>query len=193
MHSDHGTAELLPSIAMDTPATAPQPDTPAHPAPLDPWTPPAAAGGAGEAGRLAAAAPPAPARPPRLHRAAVVVGIIGALAAVGGGIFALTYRSPTDCRASAARQGAARTVGAQRDAVGQQPLSRRFDERAFRCIETTAPAGVLVAARDGGEPVVWFVDSTGVPHNVNLLAQAWTPGLSAAPVLAPAVIARLAR
>ncbi len=105
--------------------------------------------------------------------------------------FLLLYRGPSDCRVNPERKRAFEMVTAQQVAVSGETVKRRFAGEAFRCADLAEPAGVLVTVNeDTGDPIIWFVDGAGA-HNVNLLAQAWTPALTPAPPLPGEALAPL--
>ena len=99
----------------------------------------------------------------------------------------------TGCGANDARERAVTAIVEHRDKSTGEPLGDRFDKERFTCAETAKPKGVLVAWRDSTEAIIWFVDQRGVPMNVNLLSQAWTPDLPPGPAFTPEQIRRVYR
>jgi hypothetical protein len=96
------------------------------------------------------------------------------------------YPSPTGCTNTPERERAMRAVVSSKDPVTGATLDGRFDPDDLACRDTSRPRGVLVSARESsGESVVWFFDAAGAGHNVNLLAQAFTPAFKPAAVLPP--------
>ena len=112
----------------------------------------------------------------------------GAWAAVGVALIAtvaaVMYGPPTSCRRGAARRAAVALLVETRDKVTGEPLSERFPRGDFRCAnlpKASGITGILVEAKDGEDPVTWYFDAAGKPHNVNQLAWAWTPAFPEAP------------
>jgi hypothetical protein len=100
--------------------------------------------------------------------------------------FVTLYPSPTGCTNTPERRHAMRSVVSSKDPVTGATLDGRFDPDDLACRDTSRPRGVLVSARESsGESVVWFFDAAGAGHNVNLLAQAFTPAFKPASVLPP--------
>ena len=97
------------------------------------------------------------------------------------------------CGATDERKRAVQAVMAQGDSAAGTAVGQRFPERKqYRCAEMAEPRGVLVAVKeDTGDSIVWFVDATGTPLNVNLLAASWTPRLGAGPPVEATDIARV--
>jgi hypothetical protein len=119
----------------------------------------------------------------RRHRR-LVLGAGAVLTAVLA--FAIFYPSPTGCTNTPERKRAMRAVVSSKDPVTGATLDGRFDPDDLACRDTSRPRGVVVSARESsGESVVWFFDASGVGHNVNLLAQAFTPAFKPAAVLPP--------
>ena len=112
----------------------------------------------------------------------------GAWAAVGvaliATVVAVMYGPPTSCRRGKARREAVTLLVETRDKVTGEPLSDRFPRGDFRCAslpKSSGITGILVEAKDGDDPVTWYFDVAGKPHNVNQLAWAWTPAFPEAP------------
>lgn len=112
----------------------------------------------------------------------------GAWAAVGMAlivtVLAVMYGPSTSCRRSKARRDAVTLLVDTRDKLTGEPLADRFPRGDFRCAnlpKASGIAGILVEARDGQDPVTWYFDGAGKPHNVNQLAWAWTPAFPEAP------------
>ena len=100
--------------------------------------------------------------------------------------FAILHHPVTACTNTPQRKRAMLAVVNSKDPVTGATLDGRFDPDDLICRETDEPAGVLIAAQEkSGEPVVWFIDANGAGHNVNLLAQAFTPAFKPAAVLPP--------
>lgn len=114
----------------------------------------------------------------------------GAWAVVGVAVLAtvaaVMYGPSTSCWRSKARRDAVTLLVETRDKVTGEPLSGRFPRGDFRCAvlpRGSELTGILVEARDGEDPVTWYFDAAGKPHNVNQLAWAWTPAFPEAPRL----------
>lgn len=124
----------------------------------------------------------------RLTIAASTAGLL--LCALGAFVFT---RPPTGCAASPARRSALEKIAEYRDRANGEPLDRRFPRKGFHCDDVSSPTGVLVAARETEDaaPVIWWVDAKGTPHNVNMLALAFTPDFPTAPEIANAEIAKV--
>lgn len=112
----------------------------------------------------------------------------GAWAAVGvaliATVVAVMYGPSTSCRRGKERRDAVTMLVETRDKVTGEPLSERFPRGDFRCANlprNSGVAGILVEAKDGEDPVTWYFDAAGKPHNVNQLAWAWTPAFPEAP------------
>jgi hypothetical protein len=119
----------------------------------------------------------------RRHKRMVVGGgalLVAALAAV------VFYPSPTGCTNTPERKHALEAIVSSKDPVTGATLDGRFDPDDMACRDSSRPRGVVVSAREqSGEAVVWFIDASGAGHNVNLLAQAFTPAFTAASSLPP--------
>jgi hypothetical protein len=142
--------------------------------------------------RKAAPAPPPKAKIPALSAPLSRMRHVrkGAWAAVGAAIVAtivaVTFGAPTSCWRSKARRDAVNLLVETRDKVTGDPLSERFPKGDFRCANLSKGSGILgilVEAKDGEDPVTWYFDEGGKPHNVNQLAWAWTPAFPEAPRL----------
>ena len=140
--------------------------------------------------RKAAPAPPPKAKIPQLNTQISRLRHVrkGAWAAVGIAIVvtvvAVMYGAPNSCRRSKARRAAVTLLVETRDKVTGEPLSERFPRGDFRCANLpkgSEIAGILIEAKDGEDPVTWYFDQAGKPHNVNQLAWAWTPAFPEAP------------
>jgi hypothetical protein len=117
-----------------------------------------------------------------LRRRATVVGGTIALLVVTGGAYLIT-RPPTGCAASPARKHALAVIAGHQDRTTGEPVERRYPRERFDCSDVASPSGVLVTAseQEDAPPAIWFVDARGQPHNVNMLALAWTPEFPTAP------------
>lgn len=117
----------------------------------------------------------------------VRLGIAAAVAVViAAGSYSWFFGDGASCRRPAARKQAVTLLLDARDPVTGDPLGDRFDRSAFRCAElpdADGVAGVLVETLDGSDPLTWYFDRAGKPHNVNQLASSWTPDFPAAPRL----------
>lgn len=114
----------------------------------------------------------------------IVVGA-GALIVAAVGLMVL-YPSPTGCTNTPERKRALQAIVSSKDPVTGATLDGRFDPDDMACRDSSRPRGVVVSAREqSGEAVVWFIDASGSGHNVNLLAQAFTPAFTAASSLPP--------
>lgn len=128
----------------------------------------------------------------------VRLGLMAAVAvAIGAGGWAVILGPAHGCKRTAARKAAVRLLTELTDPVSGDPLSRRFPRGDFRCGDlnpaTSNVAGIIVEARDGSDPVTWYFDASGTPHNVNQLAAAWTPKFEPAPRLSPDQLAVVRR
>ncbi|HUR00854.1 MAG TPA: hypothetical protein VM166_15500 [Gemmatimonadaceae bacterium] len=97
------------------------------------------------------------------------------------------------CFANDARKVAFESVRAEGDTATRSALSSRFNRREFRCAEIAEPKGTLVAVKEDGDPIVWYVDDNGKAYNVNLLSAAWTPRLETGPKLSDDQIAAVVK
>jgi hypothetical protein len=97
------------------------------------------------------------------------------------------------CLRSESRRRAVSAIVEYRDKATGTQLGDRFGKTEFTCAETGKPKGTLVAWRDSVDAIIWFVDQRGVPFNVNLLSQAWTPDLPPGPAFSPEQIRRVNR
>lgn len=117
--------------------------------------------------------------------AAALIGI-GALA------FIFFFKGPNDCTRTPVRERAYEAIRSQKEQVSGEEIGRQFRGTPFRCNDLASPQGTLISVREHtGEPIIWFVDAEGTPRNVNLLAQAWTPALDAAPRLPEDALKRM--
>ncbi|GAC1656487.1 MAG: hypothetical protein NVS4B3_22260 [Gemmatimonadaceae bacterium] len=130
----------------------------------------------------------------RLKRAATTAGgALGALA-IGALLWTLFYRGPTDCRKGSVRRAAIDKLLKQGDPISGLTVGSRYSATDFVCSDVPTPIGVLLSAHEGaGGVMIWFADERGDLRNVNLLAEAWTPRLDAAPVIPKEVLDRVER
>ena len=121
-------------------------------------------------------------------------------AIIGGGVtaaallfvaFRIVDHSFNGCTFSRSGRRAVEAIQEHRDRETGAPLGDRFDHSGFSCMDTVKPKGTLVAWHDGSQAIVWFVDPRGIPFNVNLLSQAWTPDLPPGPGFTPEQIRRV--
>jgi hypothetical protein len=96
---------------------------------------------------------------------------------------------PKGCFANETRKVAYNSVIAEGDTATKAALSSRFPKKEFRCAELSEPQGTLVAVKEEGDPIVWYVDDKGRAYNVNLLSAAWTPRLGTGPRISDEQIA----
>lgn len=105
------------------------------------------------------------------------------------------HRAPDDCRRSREWRTALDAVRGARERISGETLGRQLGSARFRCVGPSTGEGVFIAAsrgeESGDEALVWFVDAGGRAHNVNLLAEAWTPDLPPAPYFEAGEIARV--
>lgn len=97
------------------------------------------------------------------------------------------------CFANATRKVAYEAVRAEGDTATSNALTTRFSRKQFRCAEIADPRGTLVAVKEDGDPIIWYVNDDGKAFNVNLLSAAWTPRLATGPQLSDAQIAAVAK
>ena len=121
--------------------------------------------------------------------AAVATAVV--FAALAG--WAWYKQSREGCGATDDRRRAVQTIMQQGDSAAGTYIGSRFpDRKQFRCADMSDPKGVLIAVKeDTGDAIVWFVDPSGTPLNVNLLAQSWTPRLGAGPEVGAADVAKV--
>jgi len=120
-------------------------------------------------------------------------GAIGAALIFALLIYWATRPDPKGCFANEARKVAFNAVTAEGDTATNSALSKRFDKKEFRCAEIAEPKGTLVAVKEDGDPIVWYVDDGGRAFNVNLLSAAWTPRLGTGPQVSDEQIAAVVK
>lgn len=97
------------------------------------------------------------------------------------------------CFASKTRKVAFESVRAEGDTATSAALSTRFNRKEFRCAEIADPKGTLVAVKEDGDPIIWYVNDDGKAFNVNLLSAAWTPRLATGPNIGDEEIAAVVK
>ena len=121
---------------------------------------------------------------------------------VGGALFVVVgawilFKPPVECKRGTERARAFAALRGIKDAQTNQPVLDRFEDGMFQCADVDSPAGTLIAVREnpdaGEESMIWFVPKDGSPQSVNLLADAWTPRLGAAPNFTPETLAEVTK
>lgn len=120
-------------------------------------------------------------------------GAIAAGLIFGVLVYWATRPDPKGCFANEARKVAYAAVKAEGDTATSNALTRRFGKEEFRCAELADPKGTLVAVKEDGDPIVWYVDDNGRAFNVNLLSAAWTPRLGTGPRISDEQIAAVVK
>lgn len=108
-------------------------------------------------------------------------------------VYWATKADPKGCFANDTRKAAYAAVTAEGDTATNSALSQRFSRKDFRCAEITDPKGTLVAVKEDGDPIVWYVDDNERAFNVNLLSAAWTPRLGTGPRISDEQIAAVVK
>ena len=143
--------------------------------------------------RVAAEAPGAKKKMLARSGTLVVAGVVAI--AVLYGAFGIYERVATDCRTTSARRAALSLIRRQRDPATGEEIGKHFGGSDFTCAELGAPKGLLIAAHDEGdkpgEGVIWWFDPEGKAHNVNLIAQAWTPKFPGSPEISSVQLRRV--
>lgn len=108
-------------------------------------------------------------------------------------VYWATRADPKGCFANETRKVAYDAITAGNDSAANAGLSQRFERKDYRCAEIAEPKGTLVAVKEDGDPIVWFVDESGRAFNVNLLSAAWTPRLGTGPSISDEQIAAVVK
>jgi hypothetical protein len=123
----------------------------------------------------------------------VVAGVIAIVLAYGA--FGVIERVASDCRTTSARRAALSLLRRQKDPATGEEIGKHFGGSDFTCAELGAPKGLLIAAHEDGEKpgegIIWWFDPEGRAHNVNLIAQAWTPKFPGSPEISNAQLRRV--
>jgi hypothetical protein len=144
--------------------------------------------------RRVAAEDPVKTRKTLTRGGTIVVAGVAAIVLMYGA-FGVYERVASDCRTTSTRRAALSLLRRQKDPATAEEIGKRFGGSDFTCAELGAPKGLLIAAHEDGERdgegIIWWFDADGRAHNVNLIAQAWTPKFPGSPEISNAQLRRV--